>query len=133
MSAEGRRGMMPVDRQKNQRAIKWSAGTATAAFTALLLWACGGGSSSSTPSAPSGPTLSSVSVSGTTPTIGASSQFTAIANFSNGTNQNITSQASWQSSNATVATVSSSGSVTSTGSGEADVRATYQTLTGSLH
>src|SRR5213082_903736 len=73
-------------------------------------------------------TLSSVSVSGTTPAIGASSQFTATANFSNGTTQNVTSQTSWQSTSASVATVSSSGTVTATGSGETDIRATYQSL-----
>src|SRR5947209_130660 len=106
--------------------------TATAFMLALLLWACGG-STSSTPSAPSTPTLTSVAVSGTTPSVGSSSQFTATANFSNGTNQSITNQATWQSSSASVATVSSSGLVTATNSGETDIRATYQSLSGTLH
>src|SRR5437764_1504721 len=112
---------------------RWIGAFSTATMIAVLLWACGGSSSSSTPSAPSSPTLRSVSVSGTTPAIGASSPFTATANFSNGTTQNVTSQASWQSTAASVATVSSSGTVIGTGSGETDIRATYQSLTGTLH
>src|SRR5438045_3033552 len=101
---------------------RWIGSLLIGAMVAFLLGACG--SSTSTPAAPSSPTLTSVSVSGITPAIGASSQFTATANFSNGTNQNVTSQANWQSSNGSIATVSSSGSVTATGSGEADIRAT---------
>src|SRR5437867_4172386 len=113
---------------------RWIGALSTATMVAFLLWACGGNSSSSsTPSAPSSPTLTSVSVSGATPAIGAASQFTATANFSNGTNQNVTSQASWQSSSPSVATVSSSGTVTATAAGETDIRASYQSLTGTLH
>jgi hypothetical protein len=65
--------------------------------------------------------------------MGASSQFTATANFSNGSNQNVTNDATWQSSNPAVATISASGLVTTVGSGEADVQATYQNTTGKLH
>jgi hypothetical protein len=112
---------------------KWMDATVLATVAATLLWACSGGSNSATPSAPSSPTLSSVVVSGATPGIGASSQFNATANFSNSTNQNVSSQATWQSTTTSVATVSSSGSVTATGAGETDIRATYQSLTGTLH
>jgi len=97
---------------------------------AVALWTCG---SSSTPSAPSNPTLTSLAVSGNTPAIGSSSQFTATANFSNGTNQNVTAQATWQSSSASVAIVSAAGLVTAVHSGESDIRATYQSLSGTLH
>src|SRR5438270_293833 len=111
---------------------RWLGAVTIAATMAVLLWACGSGSTS-TPSAPSTPTLSSVGVTGTTPAIGASSQFTATANLSNGTNQNVTNQAAWQSSSTSVATTSSSGLVTAVGAGEADIRATYQNVAGTLH
>src|SRR5205814_7254720 len=43
----------------------------------------------------------------------------------------VTAQASWLSSNLAVATVSASGVVSSVGSGQTEVRATYQSITGS--
>src|SRR5947208_16649313 len=110
---------------------RWIGSLLIGAMVAFLSGACG--SSTSTPAAPSSPTLTSVAVSGTTPAIGASSQFTATANFSNGTNQNVTGQATWQSSSSAIATVSSSGLVTVAESGDADIRATYQNLTGTMH
>src|SRR6266545_3489638 len=80
------------------------------------------------------PNVTSVTVTGSAPSsIGGTSQLTATASLSNGSTQNITSQASWQSSDTRVVTVSSSGIVTGIGAGQADVSATYQTVTGSLH
>src|SRR5437762_1644486 len=68
--------------------------------------------SSSTPAAPT-VTVTGVSVSGPTPAIGGPpQQFTATAAMSNGTSKDVTSSASWQSSDTTIATVSSSGIVT---------------------
>jgi hypothetical protein len=75
----------------------------------------------------------SVSVSGSAPSVGASTQFTATANLSNSTSQTVTSQASWQSSNTTVATVTSSGVVTGVSAGNADITATYQNIGGVAH
>src|SRR2546423_6931461 len=82
---------------------------ATVFIIAALLWACGSDSTSTTPTAPSGSTLRSVVVTGTTPSVGSSAQFTATASFSNGTTQDVTSQAAWQSSSPSVAAVSASG------------------------
>jgi hypothetical protein len=76
-------------------------------------------------------TVSSVAVTGATPAIGASSQFSAVATFSGGTTQDVTSTATWQSSNVAVATVSATGMVTAIAPGNATISATYQTVAGS--
>ena len=106
---------------------------------AAVVAACGGGGSPA-PTAPStGPaqpaaTVSSVAVAGlsgdTSP--GQSAQLTATATLSNGTAQVVTAQAAWQSSNTSVATVASGGMVTTAGAGQAEIRATYQNVTGNL-
>jgi uncharacterized protein YjdB len=96
---------------------------AVAIAIALGAAACG---SSTTPS-----TVTSIAVTGTTPAIGASSQFTASAAMSDGTTQDVTSLATWQSSNTSDATVSTSGLVTGVAAGTVVVQATYQNVTGS--
>ena len=53
--------------------------------------------------------------------------------MSNSTTQTVTTQSSWQSSNTTVATVTATGMVAAVGAGEADIRATYQSVTGLAH
>jgi len=103
---------------------------ATAVLLTTVSLACGSGSST-TPSATSSP--ASISITGAPPAIGASSQFTATANFLNGTTQNVTSAANWQSTTAAVATVSSTGVVAGVGAGDSDIRATYQSVTGTMH
>jgi hypothetical protein len=76
--------------------------------------------------------LSSISVTGTVPALGQSSQFTAKATLSNGTSQDVTTQATWQSSNTAVVTVSATGVVTAQGVGTAEISASYQNATGKL-
>jgi hypothetical protein len=71
-----------------------------------------------------------VAVSGTTPAVGSSSQFSAMATLSTGATQDITSTASWSSSNTAVATVSSTGVVTALSSGGATIIATYSGVAG---
>ena len=89
---------------------------------------------SPTPPAPGpAPTVSSVIVSGAPPTVGATAPFSATANLSNGTSQAVTSQATWNSSNTSVATVSNTGLVTGVGVGIADITATYQGASGTAH
>jgi hypothetical protein len=102
---------------------------------AITVAACGGPTAPTARAAPAAPspTLSLVSVSGSAPAIGETSQFAATANFSDGTAQDVTNQASWLSSNTAVATVSNSGVVTGVGAGEADIGAVYQNRTGSQH
>ena len=104
---------------------------------ALIVTSCGSDSANPvaatpTPSSPV-PAVSSISVSGMTPEVGQTAQFTATETLSNGTTQAITSEATWQSSNPSVITVSPSGMVTSVGYGEADLTAGYGGVTGSQH
>jgi uncharacterized protein YjdB len=58
-------------------------------------------------------------------------QCAAAGNFNDGTHQTITSQAMWTSSNTAVATVDSSGRVRHRSSGQVEIRAAYQGVTGS--
>jgi hypothetical protein len=60
------------------------------------------------------------------------SQLTATATLANGTTQNVSAQATWQSSNTAVATVSATGLVTSVGAGTAIISAAYQGQTGTV-
>jgi hypothetical protein len=90
----------------------------------LAIAACG--------SSPSSPTaVSSINVSGATPAVGATSQFTAIATLANGTTEDITSSATWTSSNTSIATVSAAGIVTSLTSGSVVISATFSGMAGS--
>ena len=103
-----------------------------AAF-AVALSACAGCSSKSaeSPGGPSTPIVRNI-VAGTPVAIGASSQFTAVAVLPDGSNQVVTSQAVWRSSNPSVATVSSGGIVTAASGGSVEITATYGNVTGSL-
>jgi len=73
-----------------------------------------------------------VSVSGDAPAVGTTSRFSASASLSNGTSQSVTTQASWQSSDTAVASVSAAGEVTGVNGGNVEIRATYQSVTGAL-
>jgi hypothetical protein len=61
---------------------------------------------------------------------GQTAQLTATASLSDGTTQAVTSQATWASSAEAVATVSASGMATFVAAGDADIRATYRSVTG---
>ena len=104
-----------------------------AGVCAVGLWACSGGNGPATPAAPAAPTVVSVILSGTAPRIGATAQLSARATMSTGTTQDVTSQATWQSSNPSIAVVNSTGVVTGMSVGESDISATYQTVRGVLH
>jgi hypothetical protein len=94
--------------------------------------ACGS-TATSTPSAPSpSVTVTSVAVNGPNPNVGLTSQLTATATLSNGSGQNVTSQAAWQTSNAAIATVNNAGVVTGIAPGDVDITATYQSVSGRL-
>jgi trimeric autotransporter adhesin len=62
--------------------------------------------------------------------LGSSTRFTAIAEFSDGTTQDVTSSVTWTSSDASVAFVTPKGVATSTGSGTTIVTATMNDLSG---
>jgi len=93
---------------------------------ALALAACG----SKSPSSPA-PTVSSVTVTGTAPGQGSSSQFNAVAALSDGSTSTVTTQATWQTSNPLVLTVTNTGVVTGVTGGTAEVSAVYQQVRGS--
>src|SRR5690349_7624160 len=78
--------------------------------------------------------LTGIVVTGTSSySLGQSAQLTALASFSDGSSQNVSSTATWTSTNSSVATVSASGVVTATAVGGADVQARYMQVAGSLH
>ena len=87
-----------------------------------------------TPVAPVTPTISSVTVSGTSSftEAGARSQFTARVTLSDGTTDDRTNTATWQSDNTTVASVSSQGMVTVLASGDTSITATVSEVRGAL-
>ena len=99
-------------------------GSSIAFFIVLTMFAAACGSSTS----PS--TVSSVAVTGAVPAVGAQSQMVATATLSTGTTQDVTSSATWQSSNTAVATVTSSGLVTGVAAGAVQITATYQSVSG---
>jgi hypothetical protein len=75
-------------------------------------------------------TLTSISVSCAPQ--GEAHQCAAVGHYNDGTNQTITSQATWTSSNTAVATVDGSGLVRHRSSGQAEIRAANQGLNGSI-
>jgi Bacterial Ig-like domain (group 2) len=85
--------------------------------------ACGG--SSTSPS-----TVSSITVTGTAPAVGSSSQFTATETLSNGGVADVTGSAAWTSSDPGIATVSTTGMVTSLASGTVVISASYSGVAG---
>jgi uncharacterized protein YjdB len=78
-------------------------------------------------------TLSSVMVSPTTASkvVGTTQQLTATCTYSDGTSRDMTSQATWSSSNTGVATVSTSGLVTAVSAGSASITASNGGKSGS--
>ena len=79
------------------------------------------------------PTLTSIAVTpaNSNIVIGASQQFVATGTYSDGSTQNLTSQATWASSNTTVATINSSGLATTLSVGATTISATLTGVTGS--
>jgi len=109
---------------------------ATALTLTLLVVSCGGGDGggSSTPTTPTPPTPTVTNVTvllpSGNPTPGQTAQAVATATLSNGTSQTVTSQATWESSNTAVATISNTGLVTTVTAGQTEIRATYQSVRG---
>ena len=81
----------------------------------------------------SAPTLTSLAVTPANPGIipGASQQFTATGHYSDGSAQNLTSQATWTSSNTGVATINASGLATGVFAGTTTISAVLAGVTGS--
>jgi hypothetical protein len=83
---------------------------------------------------PAAPTTSTITIAGAVPPVGQTSQLTATATLSNGTSQNVTTQATWSSSNPAVATITAGGllTVVSLAFGSATITAIYQSQSGIL-
>ncbi len=101
---------------------------------AFLAGACGS-QTPTTPSPPLAPTIAAVNVSGwlSPLSVGQSVQLTATAVLSDGSSRIVTTQATWETSNAAVAIVSPAGLVVAQAGGSAEIRATYQARTGGLN
>ncbi|HEV3215550.1 MAG TPA: Ig-like domain-containing protein [Vicinamibacterales bacterium] len=93
----------------------------------LAVCAVGCNNNSTSPSA----TISSLTVTGSAPTVGGASQFKVTATMSDGTTQDVTSSATWVSSNTADAAVSGTGVVSGLADGAATITATDQGITGS--
>lgn len=79
------------------------------------------------------PTLSSVTVTPSNPSIPnvSAQQFTATGAYSDGSTQNLTNSVVWTSSNTSVATINSTGLATAVGAGTSTIRATQGSVNGS--
>ena len=78
------------------------------------------------------PSVTSLTVAGSAPGVGLTEQFTATVSSTGGA-QTVTNQATWASSNTSIATVSTTGIVRGLAVGESDITAIYQGVTGRLH
>ncbi len=102
----------------------------------LATCACGGTRATvlSNPATPSSPArVLSLNISGAPEPPTATFQLTANAAWSDGTTQDVTRAAAWGTSDAQVATVTSTGLVMVSRSGEVDVRAIFQGVTATEH
>jgi hypothetical protein len=98
---------------------------------ATLLSACSG----STPTSPTSttPTVTAVTVSGANAVnVGSTTNMTATARRSDGSTEDVSSTATWHSSNPAVATVSSGGRVTAVAPGSSAISAAFEGQTGQL-
>jgi hypothetical protein len=107
-----------------------SACLALAAVT--LIAACS--TTNGNPSSPAPPTTAGVQSIIVTSSATSSSTFqmAARAAMADGTSRDVTTQAAWDTSNASLATISPTGVLTARGSGQVEVRATFQDKTGSV-
>jgi carboxypeptidase family protein len=103
--------------------------TASAAILWILLAAACGSSSSSpvtSPSAGAPTALKIIGAANSRIVVGDTAQFTAMATLINGTTANVTNDAGWTASDATIFAVAPGGKVTALKEGSADIRATYR-------
>ena len=100
----------------------------------LTLTGCGGGSSQSSSSNNSTPTLSSISVTGPASSVAAGStlQLSAIGAYSDGTHATLSSQVTWNASDASLVTVDPNGLVTAVKAGAVTVTATMKGISGTM-
>lgn len=97
-----------------------------------VLSACVGGSSGGNVVNPPPATLTSISISPPDPSIvvGATKQFKAMAGYSDGSKVDVSTSATWVSSNPNVATIQPNGLAKGIKPGSANVQATFEKITG---
>src|SRR5712692_4319688 len=107
-----------------------SAVTMVAVFT---LASCAGHTDSNpaSPTPTPSPAVTAVTVTSPAPS-GSMFQLTAAARLADGSTRDVTAISTWATSNASIATVSATGLVTVVGSGQVELRATYQSVAGTL-
>src|SRR3989442_2378649 len=98
---------------------------------AALAFACACGGDRNGPTSPPASNVIAVTVAGAA--IGRQFQCTATAHFSDGAAKDVTTEASWETSTPSIATVSSAGVVTVIGTGDVDIRASFRQMSGSFH
>ena len=113
----------------SSRAIKRTGTLLLVGWALAIMPSCGGSSSKSTPS----PTLSSIAVTPTSPTInsGKTKQFTATGMYSDNSTQNLTSTVTWSSLTPGVATITAGGLATGVTTGSSTITATMSGINGS--
>ena len=99
-------------------------------FGVLCLVGCSSGSPSPSPQTK---TLTSIAVTPANPSIakGKTEQYAATGTYSDGSTQNLTSQATWTSSNPSIATVSTAGLATAVAAGSTTIQASLSGVNGS--
>jgi len=118
-----------MDEPRNEGVVGWLAGLLLAVAVTVMatIAGCGGGGG------PSGAELMRVTIAGMPATPMApmqTAQLTASAAYSDGMVKDITATAAWDTTDRSVLIVSAAGLVTATGSGKADVTASFGGVTG---
>jgi hypothetical protein len=110
-----------------------SIGAALAAMCGTTAWSCGSAPAPTAPAviAPSAVFLTVLDVP-TSAGPGFATQLTVVAGLSDGTLTHVTSLATWHSSDATVASISASGLLTTVAVGQTTVRADYQSVSATV-
>jgi Big-like domain-containing protein len=99
----------------------------------LGLVACSGKTDSPVTSPTPAPSATVATLTVTGPTTGGFTfQLTATAHLSDGSARDVTAVSTWATSDASIATVSATGLVTVVGTGQVELRATYQNVVGTL-
>jgi hypothetical protein len=84
------------------------------------------------------PTVKSLAITGTAPTVGAAKQFTVTATYVDGSTRDVTNDSPgiagpfWSSANTGVATVSGTGVVTGVAQGSAGIQVRYHSVTSNM-
>jgi len=123
---------------RGSRTVRIHLGWFLPLMIAISLFAgCGGGNSSTSTSTPPAPVPTSITLTPASATIatGAMRQLTATANLSDGSAEDVTSQATWSSSVPSIVSVqtgaTNAGLVTGLASGKATISAAFQGINGS--